>query len=311
MQEVKNGGSPLLIVGSVALDSVKTPLGQVDNALGGAAVYSSVAASFFAPAMVVGVVGEDFPKSHIDFLTSRGIDTAGIQVKPGKSFRWGGSYEFDLNQARTLFTELNVFADFKPVIPEAYRSAEFVFLANIDPDLQLQVLDQVKNPKFVACDTMNFWIENKKDSLLEVLKRVNLSFMNDAEARQLIGTGSLVKAASEIQKLGPKTVVIKKGEHGAMMFNGNNMCFIAPSYPLEEVVDPTGAGDSFAGGFLGYLAHTGGISDRNIRKAIICGSTIASYNVEGFSLNRMKELTQQDISDRYNEFSELVLFEPL
>ncbi|MEN6372327.1 MAG: PfkB family carbohydrate kinase [Armatimonadota bacterium] len=311
MQEVKNGGSPLLIVGSVALDSVKTPLGQVDNALGGAAVYSSVAASFFTPSMVVGVVGEDFPKAHIDFLSSRGVDTAGIQVQPGKSFRWGGSYEFDLNQAHTLFTELNVFADFKPVIPEAYKSAEYVFLANIDPDLQLQVLDQVKNPKFVACDTMNFWIENKKDSLLEVLKRVNLSFMNDAEARQLIGTGSLVKAASEIQKLGPKTVVIKKGEHGAMMFNGNNMCFVAPSYPLEEVVDPTGAGDSFAGGFLGYLAHTGEISDRNIRKAIICGSTIASYNVEGFSLNKMKELTPQDISDRYNEFSELVLFEPL
>lgn len=311
MQDTKNGGSPLLIVGSVALDSVKTPLGQVDDALGGAAVYSSVAASFFAPAMVVGVVGEDFPKDHIDFLASRGIDTAGIQIQPGKSFRWGGSYEFDLNQAHTLFTELNVFADFKPAIPEDYRSARFVFLANIDPDLQLQVLDQVENPDFVACDTMNFWIENKRDSLLKVLKRVDLAFMNDAEARQLIGTGSLVKAASEIQKLGPKTVVIKKGEHGAMLFNGNSMCFVAPSYPLEEVVDPTGAGDSFAGGFLGYLAHIGEITDRNIRKAIICGSTIASYNVEGFSLGRLRELTQQDISDRYNEFSEIVFFEPM
>jgi len=305
-----NGGAPVLIVGSVALDSIKTPLGQVTDALGGAAVYSSVAASFFTPAMVVGVVGEDFPMAHIDFLASRGINTHGIQVRPGKSFRWGGSYEFDLNQAHTLFTELNVFADFKPTIPPAYRSAEYVFLANIDPELQLEVLDQVEKPKLVACDTMNFWIENKQDSLIEVLKRVDVAFMNDAEARQLIGTSSLIKAAGEIRQFGPKTVIIKKGENGAMMFC-DSICFMAPSYPLEEVVDPTGAGDSFAGGFIGYIAHTNDISERNIRKAIIYGSTIASFNVEGFSLDRLKALTQRDISDRYNEFKQFVFFEPM
>lgn len=305
---MRDGGSPVLIVGSVALDSVKTPLGEVNDALGGAAVYSSVAASFFAPIMVVGVVGEDFPMAHIDFLASRGINTHGIQVKPGKSFRWGGSYEFDLNQAHTLFTELNVFADFKPVIPPGYRSAEFVFLANIDPELQLQVLDQVENPKLVACDTMNFWIENKKDALIEVLKRVDVAFMNDAEARQLIGTGSLIKAANAIREMGPQTVVIKKGEHGAMMFS-EGTCFVAPSYPLEDVVDPTGAGDSFAGGFIGYLAHTGEANVRNIRKAVIYGSTMASYNVEGFSLEKFRVLSPKDISDRYSEFIELVNFE--
>lgn len=308
--QTNGGGSPVLIVGSVALDSIKTPLGQVDNALGGAAVYSSVAASFFTPTMVVGVVGQDFPKEHLTFLEGRDIDIRGIQVQPGKSFRWGGSYEFDLNQAHTLFTELNVFEHFDPVIPEEYKAAEFVFLANIDPELQLKVLDQVKNPKLIACDTMNFWIESKKDALIEVLKRVDVAFLNDAEARQLMGTTSLIKAASEISKLGPKTVIIKKGEHGALMFNGG-LCFAAPSYPLEEVVDPTGAGDTFAGGFVGYLAHTGDASERNIRKAIICGSTMASYNVEGFSLNRLSQLTTQDISDRYSEFGSLVHFEPM
>lgn len=308
---IRDGGSQVLIVGSVALDSIKTPLGEVNDALGGAAVYSSVAASFFTPVMVVGVVGEDFPVSHIDFLASRGINTHGIQIRPGKSFRWGGSYEFDLNQAHTLFTELNVFADFKPTIPPAYRSAEYVFLANIDPQLQLEVLDQVENPKLVACDTMNYWIENKRDALLEVLKRVNVAFMNDAEARQLIGTGSLVKAATEIKRLGPETVVIKKGEHGAMMFCDESLCFSAPSYPLAEVVDPTGAGDSFAGGFMGYLAHTGDSSYNNIRKAVVCGSTIASFNVEGFSLKRLRDLTPREISHRYNEFKDMVFFDSL
>lgn len=309
--EARNGGSSVLIVGSVALDSVKTPLGQVDDALGGAAVYSSVAASFFTPVMVVGVVGEDFPKDHLEFLESRDIDIRGIQVQSGRSFRWGGSYEYDLNQAHTLFTQLNVFEHFRPEIPQAYRSAEFVFLANIDPELQLEVLDQVENPKLVACDTMNFWIENKRDALVEVLKRVDVAFMNDAEARQLIGTGSIVKAASEIRRLGPDTVVIKKGEHGALMFCDSSLCFAAPSYPLEEVVDPTGAGDSFAGGFIGYLAHTGDASERNIRKAVIYGSTMASHNVEGFSLKRFREIGPKDISDRYNEFKEMVFFESM
>jgi sugar/nucleoside kinase (ribokinase family) len=309
--EADNGGSPVLIVGSVALDTVRTPLGHVEDALGGAAVYSSVAASFFTPVMVVGVVGEDFPKEHLDFLTSRDIDIRGIQVRPGRSFRWSGSYEYDLNQAHTLSTELNVFEHFRPDIPPAYRSAKFVFLANIDPELQIEVLEQVARPKLVACDTMNFWIENKRDVLLDVLKRVDVAFMNDAEARELIGTGSLIKAASEIRRLGPTTLVIKKGEHGAMMFCGSALCFAAPSYPLEEVVDPTGAGDSFAGGFIGYLAHTGDTTERNIRRAVIYGSTMASYNVEGFSLDRLRSLTPSDISTRYNEFKEMVSFEPM
>ncbi len=304
-----NGASPVLIVGSVALDSVKTPLGQVENALGGAAVYSSVAASFFSPVMIVGVVGEDFPKEHLSYLETRGIDIRGVQIQPGKSFRWAGTYEYDLNQAHTLSTELNVFETFRPTIPEAYKSAEYVFLANIDPELQLEVLDQVKSPKLVACDTMNFWITSKPEKLKEVLARVDVAFLNDAEARQLVGTGSLVKAAMEIRAMGPKSVVIKKGEHGALTFCDSDRCFAAPSYPLEEVVDPTGAGDTFAGGFIGYLASTGDTSEQNIRKAVVYGSTLASYNVEGFSLDRMRKLTDDDITTRYNEFKSMVFFE--
>jgi len=306
----ENQCSSVLIVGSIALDSIKTPLGEVNDALGGAAVYSSVAASFFAPVMVVGVVGDDFPREHLQFLESRGIDIRGVKVERGKSFRWGGSYEYDLNHAHTIFTELNVFANFKPVIPDVYRDCKFVFLANIDPELQLEVLNQVKSPTLTACDTMNFWIENKRDALLEVLKRVDVAFMNDAEARQLIGTGSLVKAAMQVREMGPKYVVIKKGEHGAVMFC-NGICFAAPSYPLEEVVDPTGAGDSFAGGFMGYLAGTGDVSESSIRKAVICGSTMASYNVEGFSLERLKTLTGREVSERYKAFREMVRFEEM
>jgi sugar/nucleoside kinase (ribokinase family) len=306
----ENQCSSVLIVGSIALDSIKTPLGEVNDALGGAAVYSSVAASFFAPVMVVGVVGDDFPREHLQFLESRGIDIRGVKVERGKSFRWGGSYEYDLNHAHTIFTELNVFANFKPVIPDVYRDCKFVFLANIDPELQLEVLNQVKSPTLTACDTMNFWIENKRDALLEVLKRVDVAFMNDAEARQLIGTGSLVKAAMQVREMGPKYVVIKKGEHGAVMFC-NGICFAAPSYPLEEVVDPTGAGDSFAGGFIGYLAGTGDVSESSIRKAVICGSTMASYNVEGFSLERLKTLTGREVLERYKAFREMVRFEEM
>jgi len=302
--------SPVLIVGSIALDSIKTPLGEVKDALGGAAVYSSVAASFFAPVMVVGVVGDDFPREHLEFLSTRGIDIRGIMIERGKSFRWGGSYEYDLNQAHTIYTELNVFANFKPVIPDAYRDCKFVFLANIDPELQLEVLDQVRSPVLTACDTMNFWIENKRDVLIEVLKRVDVAFMNDAEARQLVGTGSLVKAALSVHEMGPKYVVIKKGEHGAVMFCGD-VCFAAPSYPLEEVVDPTGAGDSFAGGFMGYLAGTGDVSESSIRKAVICGSTMASYNVEDFSLERLKSLTGREVAERYRAFRDMVQFEEM
>jgi sugar/nucleoside kinase (ribokinase family) len=301
---------PVLIVGSVAFDNVKTPLGEVNEALGGAAVYSSVAASFFSPVKLVGVVGEDFPEEHVGFLAARGIDLAGLQRVPGKTFRWAGYYEYDLNQAHTTDTQLNVFGDFSPTLPASYRSAKYVFLANIDPELQLQVLDQIDRPTLAVCDTMNFWIESKKSALLEVLKRVDIAFMNDAEARELCGTSSVIKAARQIRELGPRCVVIKKGEHGAMLFTDHSF-FSAPSYPLDEVVDPTGAGDCFAGGFMGYIASTDDVSDVNLRKAVVCGSTVASFNVEDFSLRRMSKLTLGDISGRYDEFRNICYFEGL
>lgn len=303
--------TPILIVGSMALDSVRTPIGEVRDALGGAADYSSVAAAFFAPVQLVGVVGDDFPREHLDFLASRNIDLAGVQtIAGGKTFRWAGYYDFDLNIAHTLDTQLNVFADFQPTLPEAYKQAKYVFLANIDPELQLQVLSQVSAPKLTVCDTMNFWIEGKREALLEVLKRVDIAFMNDAEARQLTGQLSVIKAAKALQQIGPKTVIIKKGEHGALLFSGNDH-FAAPSYPLEDIADPTGAGDSFAGGFIGYVAAQDDTSTATFRKAVVCGSVMASFNVEDFSLNRLRSLTQDDIAARYRAFKEIAYFEAM
>lgn len=301
----------VLIVGSVALDSVQTPSGKVERALGGAAVYSSVAASFFSPVRIVGVVGEDFPREHLDFLASRRIDTTGLQIVPGKTFHWAGSYEGDMNSAQTHATELNVFQNFRPELPESYKSSGFVFLANIDPELQLKVLDQVKGAKLTACDTMNFWISSKKAALLEVLKRVDIVFMNDAEVRQLTGIINLTRAAGALHEMGPKYVIVKKGEHGAVMYCNESICFMAASYPLMEVTDPTGAGDSFAGGFMGYIAQTGEMSEENLRRAVVYGSTLASYNVQDFSLNRFKQLTLDDINRRYDEFKRIVFFEAL
>ncbi|MGO8674145.1 MAG: PfkB family carbohydrate kinase [Capsulimonadaceae bacterium] len=304
-------GAPVLIVGSMALDSVRTPSGEVRDALGGAANYSSVAASFFTPVHLVGVVGDDFPQEHLDFLATRRIDLGGVQRIPGgKTFRWAGYYDFDLNIAKTLDTQLNVFADFKPTIPDNYKQAKYVFLANIDPELQLQVLNQVENPALTLCDTMNFWIEGKRDALLEVLRRVDIAFMNDAEARQLTGHLSVVKAAKALQALGPKTVIIKKGEHGALLFSGNEH-FAAPSYPLEDIADPTGAGDSFEGGFIGYVASQDNPTSEVFRRAVVYGSVMASYNVEDFSLNRMRTLTHEDIAQRYKEFKDIAFFEAL
>jgi len=301
----------LLIVGSVALDSVETPSGRVERALGGAAVYSSIAASFFAPVRLVGVVGEDFPKEHIAFLASRGIDTRGLQVIPGgRTFHWKGAYYGDLNQAETIATELNVFRDFNPRLPEDYRRCRFVFLANIDPELQLAVLDQVESPTLTACDTMNFWIEGKKAALLEVLNRVDVAFMNDAEVRLLTGQSNLNRAAEEVHKLGPRYVVVKKGEHGAVMYCNESICFTAASYPLHQVVDPTGAGDSFAGGFMGYIARVGEINEANLRRAVVYGSALASFNVQDFSLNRLKHLTMEEIHARCEEFRRIVHFDP-
>lgn len=302
---------PVLIVGSMALDSVRTPAGEVQDALGGAADYASIAASFFAPVQLVGVVGDDFPQEHLDFLASRRIDLGGVQIIPGgKTFRWAGYYDFDLNVAHTLDTQLNVFADFAPSLPAGFKDAPYVFLANIDPDLQLQVVKQVQKPKLTVCDTMNFWIEGKPDALRALLSHVDIAFVNDAEARQLTGQMSVVKAAKALQKLGPKTVIIKKGEHGALLFHGDEH-FAAPSYPLEDIADPTGAGDSFAGGFIGYVASQDDISIATLRRAVVYGSVMASYNVEDFSLNRMRTLTPGDIATRYRAFQEIAHFEAL
>jgi sugar/nucleoside kinase (ribokinase family) len=305
-----SNSQPVLIVGSMALDNVKTPFGEVTDALGGAAVYSSIAASYFTGVRLVGVVGDDFPEKHVQFLASRGIDLAGMQRMPGQTFRWAGYYEFDLNQAHTLDTKLNVFQHFSPTIPESYKDSKYVFLANIDPELQLQVLDQVTSPKLTVCDTMNYWIESKKEKLLEVLSRVDVAVMNDGEARQLCGCFSLVKAAGQLRKLGLKVVIIKKGEHGALMASDQGF-FAAPSYPLEEVKDPTGAGDTFAGGLMGYVASTDDISEANLRKAIVFGSTLASFDCEDFSLGKLGALSTNDIAARYCEFKTMAHFEPI
>ncbi len=295
----------LVIVGSLALDTVKTPFGSVNDALGGAATYSSYAASFFSKPAIVGVVGGDFPEKHLQLLQQRGIDTAGIGVdKSGKTFRWEGYYEYDMNDAKTVKTELGVFASFRPQLPDSYKDAEYVFLANIDPELQLEVLRQMKKPKLVLLDTMNYWINNKKQHLLGVIKKVDILLLNDAEARQLFETPNLVKAAAAALKLGPKFVIIKKGEHGALLFGGGSH-FSAPSYPLEAIKDPTGCGDSFAGALIGYLASKNSSSENDLRKAIIYGSVVASFNAEGFSLERLKRLSADEIEKRYGEFEHI------
>lgn len=297
----------ILVVGSVALDTIKTPFGEVENILGGSATHFSTSASFFAPIELVGVVGSDFPNEHLDFLRDRGIDLSGLQVAEGKTFRWQGFYEYDLNQAHTLDTQLNVFEDFKPRIPESYLNAEIVFLANIDPDLQKEVLDQVREPRLTVMDTMNFWIESKPESLKKTISLVDIVLMNDSEARELCETYSLLDAARTIISWGPHTVILKKGEHGALMFT-DEAHFSAPAFPIEEIKDPTGAGDSFAGGFLGYLAKAESFLEADIRKAVIYGSVMASYNVEGFSLNRLRTLKESDIENRYDEFRKITVF---
>ena len=300
----------LLVVGSVAFDSVKTPFGQVENVLGGSATYFSTSASFFTNVSLVAIVGEDFPEEHIEFLKSRKIDLAGLEKVKGKTFRWKGEYTYQLNEAHTLETQLNVFQNFKPKIPKKYQDHKIVFLANIDPDLQRKVLAQVKKPKLIACDTMNFWIAGKKSSLIETLKLVDILIINDGEARELSNETNLVKAAAFIRALGPKTLIIKRGEYGVLLF-GEDGIFSAPAYPLESVFDPTGAGDTFAGGFMGYLAKAMRFDAVHIRKAIIMGSVMASFNVEDFSLNRMKKLQVKEIEKRYSEFRKLTHFEDL
>jgi len=300
----------LLVVGSVAFDSVKTPFGEAEDVLGGSATYFSTSASYFTDVSLVAVVGEDFPKKHIDFLKLRNIDTRGLVTAPGKTFRWKGQYGFDLNEAQTLDTQLNVFETFKPDLPEEYRGADIVFLANIDPDLQREVLTQVKDPKLVALDTMNFWIEGKRDSLIKTLSQVDILFINDSEARQLTGMPNLVKAAREINSYGPRTIVIKRGEYGVLLFHGGSV-FAAPAYPLEDVFDPTGAGDTFGGGFMGFIANSMDFSESTLRQATVMGSVMASYNVEDFSLNRIRDLDYKEIEARFREFKKLAHFDDL
>jgi len=300
----------ILVVGSVAYDTVRTPFGEVTEVLGGSAAYFSVAAAFFADVRLVAVVGEDFAEEHLQLLRERGVDLEGLSRVPGRTFRWRGEYGFDLNEAKTLETHLNVFATFRPRIPPAYRESEVVFLANIDPDLQREVLGQVVAPRLVAADTMNFWIMGKPESLRETLKQVHTLLINDAEARMLAGESNLVKAARKLLSWGPQSLVIKRGEYGALMFS-DGWWFSAPALPLEQILDPTGAGDSFAGGYLGYLANTGNFSLDNIRKAVIMGSVMASFAVEDFSLNRLTRLTYPEIEARYREFKALAHFEDI
>jgi len=298
----------LAVVGSVALDSVTTPFGKVREVLGGSATYFSYAASFFTTVRLVATVGDDFPEEHLRLLKERGVDVTGLQTSRGRTFRWVGEYGFDLNEARTIDTQLNVFADFKPLLPSSLKKTPFLFLANIAPELQLDVLRQMERPQLTALDTMNFWIQGRREALLRVLAEVDVLLVNDGEARQLVKEPNLIKAAREILKLGPRTVVVKRGEYGAVMVS-NGQFFFVPAYPLESVFDPTGAGDAFAGGFMGYIAAQGVVDQTTVRRAIVYGSVMASFTVEDFSLNRLARLSTAEVERRYAGFQELVRFD--
>jgi sugar/nucleoside kinase (ribokinase family) len=298
----------LLVVGSIALDTVETPFGRAVDVLGGSATFFTAAASCFCPVQVVGVVGSDFPESGLEFLRGRGGDLSGVEHAAGESFRWVGVYSYDLNSRETLDTRLGVFADFQPRIPEGFRDAEWVFLGNIDPELQLDVLKQIEGPRLVACDTMNFWIEGKRDSLMALLEHVDLLLVNDSEARELSGDFNLARAARWIQERGPRYVIVKKGEHGAVLFTPDSV-FFAPGYPLESVFDPTGAGDAFAGGLMGSLAQSNRLEDADLRRAVVYGSAMGSFAVENFSIDRFRDLEMPEIEDRVRQFREMTIFD--
>lgn len=300
----------VLVVGSVALDSVETPFGVRENLLGGSATYFAAAASLLTDVSVVGVIGEDFPAQELAFLRERGVSLDGLERKQGRTFRWKGKYGFDLNSPETLDTQLNVFADFNPRLGERERKADRLFLGNIDPDLQMRVLEQVERPKLVCADTMNFWIERKREALLRLLPRIDVLLVNDAEARELAGEANIVKAASAIERMGVRAVCIKRGEYGALLVSGKEV-FYAPAFPLSAVVDPTGAGDSFAGGFLALLDRLGREDLRSLRQAVVMGCTIASFTVEAFSLDRLRDLSLADVRLRFQRFRELTEFENL
>ena len=300
----------LLVVGSVAFDTVRTPFGTATEVLGGSATYFATAASFFTDVNLIAVVGEDFPEEHVTFLKSRGIDVSGLERRSGKTFRWQGEYTYQLNEAHTLDTQLNVLESFRPKIPDHYRSPGTLFLGNIDPELQMDVLNQVERPPIVACDTMNFWISGKQEALWDVLEKIDVLIINDGEARELGQDFSLVKVAKDVLGRGPKCLIIKRGEYGVLMFNEKQV-FGAPAFPLEMVQDPTGAGDTFAGGFMGYLSSTEDFSDIGLRRAIIFGSVMASFTVEGFSLDRLRRLERQEIEARFRDFKRLTHFDDL
>ena len=300
---------PILVVGSVAFDSLQTPFGKVDRCLGGSATYFSVAASFFTQVDLVAVVGEDFTEDDAAVFKGRNIDTSGLQRVPGeKTFFWSGEYGYDLNVAKTRDTQLNVFANFAPKLSEAQKKADVLFLANIQPELQLDVLRQAERPRLVALDTMNLWITHKRAELENVIREVDLVIINEAEVRQFTNEPNLVKASRQILDLGPQTLVVKRGEYGVLMIT-KTAIFAAPAYPLETVFDPTGAGDTFAGGFLGFLASRSEVHDRELRRAIIFGSVLASFTVEKFSLDRLREISLREIYERYQKFRELTHFE--
>jgi sugar/nucleoside kinase (ribokinase family) len=301
--------NPILAVGSVAFDSIKTPFGEASRVVGGAATYFAIAASFFTEVRIVAVVGQDFGANAQKVFGGRKIDLAGLQVVPGETFRWKGEYGFDLNSRETIYTHLNVFEHFKPTIPASYVGSPFVFLGNIHPTLQVEVLEQVRKPRLVGADTMNYWIERAPAELRNVLKRVDVLLINDSEARELAGESNLVKAARAIQLMGPRTLVIKRGEHGVLMTRSSGGFFAAPAMPLEQVFDPTGAGDTFAGGFLGYLASCENVDDPGLARAIVYGSTLASFAVEDFGVDRLLRLTSEEVKARFNDFKKLTHFD--
>jgi len=291
----------------VAIDSVQTPFGKREEALGGSATYFSMAASFFSRVNIVATVGADFPRKYLSLFKSKNIGTEGLHIAKGKTFRWKGRYDYDLNTAHTVYTHLNVFQDFKPEVPRDLKDSKFVFLANIDPELQYNVLKQVRKPKLVACDSMNYWLEHKKKEFETLLDKVDIILLNDSEARQFTGESNLIRAAKIIISFGPRAVIIKKGEHGVIYFSKNTH-FIAPAYLLETVYDPTGAGDTFAGGMIGFLSKAGTLTEANIRKSVIYGSILASFAVEDFSVDRMLEISMEDINARYRHFNEITKF---
>ncbi|MGH2589018.1 MAG: PfkB family carbohydrate kinase [Dehalococcoidia bacterium] len=298
----------ILVVGSVAFDDVETPFGKAERVLGGSTLYFAAAASLFAPVRVVSVVGRDMDLRDLAFLQERGVDLAGLQVEEGKTFAWGGRYDYDLNATETLFTDLNVYADFHPHLPDGWQETRFVFLANIHPILQREVLSQVRAPRLTMMDTMNLWLNTERDAVIEVMRMVDMVSINESEVRLFAGTSSVVKGARQILELGPRAVLVKKGEYGCVMITRDDY-FVAPAFPIEEVYDPTGAGDSFAGGFLGYLAHGGDLTTGALRRGVIYGSAVASFTVERFSLDRLRTLAPGEISRRVTEFRRLTNFE--